>query len=95
MVTRVSVDHTVRNISVKSLRCTPETHIILYVDYIAIKKKKEHQFGLKISTNREMSQLISIQNDYKSRVKKEQNKIPLGSESMSEEYAHKIDKTIT
>lgn len=40
MVTRVSVDHTVRNISVKSLRCTPETHIILYVDYIAIKKKR-------------------------------------------------------
>lgn len=95
MVTRVNVDRTVRNISVKSLCCTLETNIRIYVNYILILKKEQHQFGLKITNNREVSQLIPIQNDYKSREKKEQNKIPLGSESISGEYAHRIDKTIT
>ena len=42
-----------------------------------------------------MAQLITIQNDYKRTENKEKNRVPLGSESMSGGYAHKIDEIIT
>lgn len=55
-----------------------------------LSKGGENESDLKISSNREVSQLSPIQI-----IRRAQNKDPLGSESTSGVYAHKIDETVT